>query len=487
MSIFNHRFFGKLIRWLLILLVISSVPGFASIFAYASMNQGVNVLQEDATVYMPLIASRGGSSGIRTVNATYFPTTPVLTRVMGIFWFGKISPTDNYADVRVGYDDSELVIDVQIIDKYLWYDLDPSVSDLLEWDAVSLFLSMEAEPGSAPGVESYQFIGQLNHWEPREDYQTAYRGNGTGWENSGIVFYTEKGWRGEGFNDNTKNVSGWSMTFSIPFESLGLSAPPHDDIWRLGVSIHDRDDQDNTPISDQIWPEAFRSSDPRTWGNLHFGFSTYSPPSNDYDAYTIVENGVDGAIVRDAHVGGAFLCGAGMERWTQWGNMNYESVDPTQINIQNQRDVADWTCFSKYFTTFPLDAVPEGSTIVSATLTMYHFGNSGIGLEPPPMRSWIQVFTIKDDWTDTSITWNNAPLAFENISMTRVEPIVDYTAWPGIPIEWNVSQAVDAAYQLGAPLRLALYSADSAQNSGKYFYSSDGSARPFLTIYWKNP
>jgi hypothetical protein len=45
------------------------------------------------------------------------------------------------------------------------------------------------------------------------------------------------------------------------------------------------------------------------------------------------------------------------------------------------------------------------------------------------------------------------------------------------------------AYQKGIPLRLALYSADGAMHSGKYFFSSNmddytQTSRPVLTVTW---
>jgi hypothetical protein len=194
-------------------------------------------------------------------------------------------------------------------------------------------------------------------------------------------------------------------------------------------------------------------------------------------------------VVRDAHVGGAFSCGDGLDVWTQWGNTNYEIAE--KINIQNQTLVGDWPCFSKYYITFPLDDIPNGKIIDSAVLTMYHFGNSGFGWVDEIPTSWIQVFTVAEDWEDSKITWNNAPIAFENIAMTQVEPLDEFPGWPGVPINWNVGHAVDSAYLANQPLRLALYSADSEMHSGKYFFSSDsnsdGSARPTLTVYWQNP
>jgi len=496
MSNYKFHVIGKLVVCLLILSLFLPVAdvGLADVVAF----QNLNTHQDDVSVFLPLVAAGGTSmepgSAFRTVNATYFNST-IVERAMGIFWFGKVTPTENYADVRVGYNATDLVIDVRIIDQQIWYDKEsPSIDDLTEWDAVTLLISTSTTPGGVLTTNEYKIVAQLSHWQDRVDYQAVYQGNNVYWTSSNLSFTSEAAgyWQQEGGpNDNQEEDFGWMVRLTIPFENLGYSTPPHDALWRLGMVLHDLDDAANTPIEDKIWPETLNPVQPETWGGLHFG-QVSSPQSVDPpDGITTIKNGIDGAVVTDAHVGGAFNCGDGIDHWTEWGNKNYENIDPTKINIQNQTLVGDWPCFSKYYITFPLDTVPAGNTIISAVLTMNHFGNSGIGWVPWIPSSWIQVFTVDDDWIDTSITWNNAPLAFENIGMTLVEPLDEYPGWPGIPIDWNVSRAVDAAYRSGLPLRLALYSADSEMHSGKYFFSSDSnsdnSARPVLTVYWSTP
>jgi hypothetical protein len=148
--------------------------------------------------------------------------------------------------------------------------------------------------------------------------------------------------------------------------------------------------------------------------------------------------------------------------------------------------VADWPCFAKYYVTFPLDSIPRSKTIVSATLTLHQFGNAG-GAQAQP--SWIQVLVASEDWGEDTITWNNAPLAAENIGGSWVNPITDWQGWPGVPRTWNITYAVARAYARGEPLRLILYSADSAYHSGKYFVSSDTGdwnieGRPRLDVQW---
>jgi hypothetical protein len=98
------------------------------------------------------------------------------------------------------------------------------------------------------------------------------------------------------------------------------------------------------------------------------------------------------------------------------------------------------------------------------------------------------MLTTDQDWDESTLNWNNGPLAKENVSAAWVDPVDEYTD-PPIPWEWDVSRAVAEAYALGTPLRLVLYEADSAYHSGKYFHSSDvgdwnAEGRPTLAITW---
>ena len=96
---------------------------------------------------------------------------------------------------------------------------------------------------------------------------------------------------------------------------------------------------------------------------------------------------------------------------------------------------------------------------------------------------------MAEDWADATLTWNNAPLALENVSQAWVAPRNS----PGdVAKTWDVTRAVAQAYTQGQPLRLAVYSADSAYHSGKYFISSDtgdwnAMSRPQLDVTWGNP
>jgi hypothetical protein len=379
-----------------------------------------------------------------------------------VFWFGKVDPTSNYADVRLWYYDEQLAIMVNMIDRLVWYDTTSSETDLTKWDAVSVYLDLAGNTGAAPSTNAYLIQSQLG-------FQASYRWIDNAWEPTSIPIEVETTWRGNSPNDNLDD-KGWQVTFTIPFESLGLNGPPPlGTKWGMGIMVHDRDDAGGTAIPDTVWPAAMNPISPDTWGELNFGLVNYMPPPVLPQGEITIRQGLNNAQVFDAHVGGHTTCGEGLDHWTQWGEANYAGYD--QINIQNQWDIADYPCFSKYYITFPLDALPSGKTIVSASLQMTLFGNAGGGVWGEAPDSYIEVFSIGEDWVEATLTWNSAPLALENLGGTLVHPR-DYDL-PDQAYYWDISRAVAEAYAAGEPLRLALYSADGERHTGKYFWSSD--------------
>lgn len=439
--------------------------------------------------YLPLIALGATSNtaqGVRQVNIPYFPQEVVFDET-AVFWFGRVTRSENYADVRVGYTPTELFVHVAILDRILWYDASAPIEDLTAWDAVSLLIDLNGNQGKAPTAQSFKFIGQLSWHESRANYQAVYQGDGSSWKKMNLPFSTEVGLRGSA--NDTDRDSGWRLTYHIPFTSLGLISPPvSQSVWGLAVAVHDRDDSSGTAIPDKLWPETMVSDQPRSWGRLVFGLPSTEASVLEPQGSLIIRQGLDGASVPDGEVGGATNCGSGMDKFTEWGNANYAGID--RINVQNQYDVSDSACFSKYYITFPLDRIPTGKDILSARLVIYQFGNAGGGQWGEAPGSWIQVFTVAEDWDEATLTWNNAPLAMENVSRAWVPWLADYPGAAGLPREWDVTRALSQAYASGVPLRLALYSADSARHSGKYFWSSDYSledSRPALIVSWADP
>jgi hypothetical protein len=438
------------------------------------------------SIYLPAVLKPENLATSRRVNVPYDTNIAIPRR--SIFWFGRVDPTNNYADVRLIYDDEKLYVTLHIFDRHTWFDTTPTANTLTEWDAVSLYLDLDGNIGNAPDNNSYHFVAQLNNPpQPRTNYQVAYRGNGSGWVQASVPFDTMAGWSGVAVNNNNGDDRGWVAEFEIPFSSVGLGARPSSGtIWGLSIVLHDRDNQNGSPaITPQLWPENANRSQPATWGQLHFGLPTYTP-SAVLQGSTTIQHGLNGATVTDAQVGGYFDCGEPFNPnfFDGWGDANhYNRPNRDQLNVQNQANLGDWPCFSKIYITFPLGQLPNGKEIIAAELTMNHFGNSN---PSEALRSFVHVLTAGEDWTEQTITWNNAPLALENMAVIEVQPLLTFPGWPGIPRVWDVSRAVADAYEANRPLRLILYSTDGAMHSGKYFYSSDADleGRPMLVITW---
>jgi hypothetical protein len=413
----------------------------------------------------------GGVRRVNVPNLTGVPFAPA------IFWLGQVGPSHNYADVRVWYYAPHLRIVMHIIDRRLWADPTPSAAELPQWDAVSIYLSLGGNSGTLPGPAAYRFeIGLSNN------YRTAARGDGSGWVAAPITVQSSTTYRGLFGPNSDGDAEGWVADFTIPFSSLGLAGPPAaGTVWGLGVGLHDRDDAGGLAREDTAWPEAMLPTSPGTWGQLAFGAPAFTQPIAVASGTITVRNGLSGATVLDGAVGGHTTCGNdGLNKWAAWGSANH--AGRTQMNVQNQWDVSDWPCFSKFYVTFPLPALPAGQALLGAALTLHLFGTAGGGAYGPPPDSYLEVLTVDRDWDEATLTWNNAPLALENISSTWVPPVPE-------AYDWDVSQAVAQAYSAGAPLRLVVYSIDGEQHSGKYFYTSDsndwgGQIRPALTIVY---
>ena len=126
------------------------------------------------------------STTARRVNPPY----DVPGEEAAIFWFGRVTPTENYADVRVGYREEYFHAHVAVFDRLLWYDTSPSPEDLTSWDSVTLYLNTAGNVGSAPAEGAFRFDAQLNWWGDRDGYQASYVGNGGGWLAATLPFTT---------------------------------------------------------------------------------------------------------------------------------------------------------------------------------------------------------------------------------------------------------------------------------------------------------
>jgi hypothetical protein len=242
-------------------------------------------------------------------------------RETAVFWFGKITETENYSDVRVGFNNSELYVHVAVFDNRIWYDTSPKAADLTNWDAVTLLLDTDGPLGSALDDRSYRFSSQVRWHESEDNYKSAYRGSPAGWNPETLAFSAETTWRGTAPNDTNKNDRGWTVTFRIPFSSLNHTNPPATGkVWGLAVIVHDRDVENGPVNPDKVWPSQQNPTRPGTWGRISFGLPTYNTPNASSSETVVIRQGLDGARVVDGEVGGGNNCGKDLDWWTEWGN-----------------------------------------------------------------------------------------------------------------------------------------------------------------------
>ncbi|HMN61127.1 MAG TPA: DNRLRE domain-containing protein [Anaerolinea sp.] len=446
------------------------------------------------TVFLPLVTNVNLDQYNVRVNTPYFSDDAAKHfSEAAVFWFGQVSPSTNYADIRFAYDNTKLWVYISTFDQYMWYPTNPTTSPLTSWDSATLQVNTGGNIGSTPSSKSYKFDAALSWYEDRPPYQVAYQWQNNQWVKANLPLNTIAGYDGF-FNDNSKGTRGWAITFEVPFSSLGLSSRPVDGtIWGVSMTMHDRDSAAGPPLADSSWPAGFQPTTPATWAQLRFGLPNYGAVSGTASGSTVIRRETqNSSAVPDAGLGGTTsnLCpGDNTYIWNSWGNDNFGKT--ADFNIQNQSKITDWPCYSKYYVTFPLSAVPANKVILSAKLVLHYWGSAGE--QGQATDSLIQVLTVGGDWAENTITWNNAPAPTENVaqSWVRVPSDFNYHQWPGLPQTWDVTTAASRAYITGQPLRLAMYEADTDYHSGKYFVSSDTgdwniAGRPRLEIQWGN-
>jgi hypothetical protein len=456
----------------------------------------------DTTIFLPLIINGITQPPVEPLDVPliHFPYKNVENFAsdafseMTVFWLGKVAINENYTDVRIGYNQSKLYVFLASFDRLLWYDASPAPDTIDEWDSVSLFI--QPSGGNQLVADgAYKLDAALAPLEAsRSLYQSVSVWNGSSWDGWTVPFTSSTQWRGDGLN-NSNDDQGWNIIYEIPFASVGLSSPPPQNTeWRFAITVNDRDYLDGKIIESKSWPDTFEDDSSNGWGKGYFGLLNSTSSSDTPEGIIIVREGLDNTIVPDVSPGGYSTCGDGLNFWTEWGEKVYQGDAVYTAVVQNQRDIADWPCFSKYFVKFPLDKIPFGKSILDAKLTMHLFGNSGEWGDPvfQPYRSLIQLSITDSNWNESTLNWNNAPKVKENISRTFVDPIEIFPGWPGVPYDWDLTYAIQQAYQNGdQEISLVLYSADGAYHSGKYFSTSEAEnwnaiARPTLTISYGN-
>lgn len=452
-------------------------------------------------VFTPSGSQRSAAAGgavPRRVNIPFFPAEVDVSQ-SAIFWFGEVEtgepiPGRNYIDVRIAYSLEGLCWRATVIDYYLWYKEEATASDnLTNFDALAIYLDTQRDRAASPQTDDYYFLVGEHGDGPAQDtpeYRRQGRGTGGGWNPSWNGAWSDYGgwqWSDGGPNKNEGNIDfGWVGGGVIPWATLGLSGPPPEGtVWGFGVLQYDQDQSAHSPVQQEKWPETFAPNQPSTWGELHFGLSMYTPPPAASSGSTVIRAATDqDNTVEDAWMGGGGWCNSGHEGHTE-ENHGYDE----NLFVGSEIQPTHFPCFNKSYLRFALDSLPPGKVILSATLTLHHWGGANVSANT---TSYVWLSSVTDPWDEMAIHWNNAPLAAENLSMTPIPPKTTPLVWPGDPYTWDVTRAVADAYAAGQPVSLAIYDSTTGRDSSKYLTGSeagdwDVEGRPRLDIVWGDP
>jgi hypothetical protein len=451
-----------------------------------------------------------------------------------IFWFGRVDVRNDHVQCRAGYGDALLMMHCAVFDREIYDEAaDTSVRD---WDALALYIDLDGDPEKT-AIDDRSLLIEAQAHRQGTDQSAIYRGQAGAWVDSGLAVGTsptetpdlislEKAYRGE----ERDQSRGWHINFYIPWSVLGYDGPPlaaGESLWNVALTAYDRDSLDGSLRGDpQAWPGGgFDELDPSQWGTWEFLDGRFlgweesgAAPGAGRPAYAIaytpepyasasettvtIRAGLDSDVIENASVGASEMLCSGDDDYNfgtgenSWGG----NLDRAFFHIQDQEDYADWPCFAKIYLKFPLAKLPDGKVVVSATLRMHHSMPTSGGDQG--YRSLVQAFHVGNflrdgvtPWTAANITWNEAPLAVENLSGFWGDRTgMSETGWDNLPEwTWDVSRAVARAAGDDA-VSFALYSADSEYHTGKMFVQSsdfpdwgDPGQRPTLEITFADP
>lgn len=198
-------------------------------------------------------------------------------------------------------------------------------------------------------------------------------------------------------------------------------------------------------------------------------------------------------LTADAPVGGGTTCGSDDDPlyFPTWGTRNTDDTTEMrpmgswyQANIgQFQWDVADWPCYSRYFARFNIPTIPNNAQIVSATVTMYQFGNPGYGSGNAGDSTGTTVYEVvstDSNWDEQNVAWDTAPKIFENTTRTSVPqlpmdclPTGGWYCDPPIPYTFDVTKLVKES--INGQVNFGLITSAGQYHSGKFFYTREAS------------
>jgi hypothetical protein len=298
-----------------------------------------------------------------------------------------------------------------------------------------------------------------------------------------VSYRTSPGWEWGQRCNGAGECRGWTAWRVIPWSELG-GLPQVGDEWPLGQAAF-----------------GYR------WGGvLRWGLPGYSGFGADV-SHNEGAHLLSLPLTADAPVGGNSNCGSDdwPDYFSTWGLRNIDSPGGGALPVplgtinqassgQNQTDAADWPCYNKYYARFALDALPPGAQVISATVEVRHFGNSGYtaGYTPDGAQDTVlQIYEVDEWWDELGITWDNAPQPRENTGRLTIVPI-DISCPSllrcSVPYFLDVTEIVRRAQAAGRSwASFATYTGSGDYHSGKYIWTREGADQAPVVRIWYLP
>ncbi|WP_342025722.1 DNRLRE domain-containing protein [Cytobacillus pseudoceanisediminis] len=129
---------------------------------------------------------------------------------------------------------------------------------------------------------------------------------------------------------------------------------------------------------------------------------------------------------------------------------------------------------------FDLSSIPLGSTVSGANLNLYHFSGNGDG------STGCVIHPINEDWSETSVTWNNQPSFDTTISTTTSIFTQQMNSYVPFDVKPMVEKWLDGT-KANHGLLLKSYEVDVVLNFKYYSRETSSANKPKLVITYNQP
>ncbi|MCE5186248.1 MAG: DNRLRE domain-containing protein [Planctomycetaceae bacterium] len=259
--------------------------------------------------------------------------------------------------------------------------------------------------------------------------------------------------KGYKFNDLNGNgvwdgaepaLAGWDIYLDTNNDSVHQSTEPNVVTDPNGMYMFENYASPATYRVREIIKDGWTQTLPGASGNYQYLLNT--EPNHVYGPYNFGNKVGSGTTVRLSAIEDTYA------RSNQ-PDTNFGSSDGITAGMES---TTEYQAFIK----FDLSSIPQGQVITSAKLLL----DGSFVTIPAPL---LAAFRIPDNWTESTLTWNNKPAAYDTNPIDQKTAVIDITSWA-------VTLDVDKDYATQTPYSVLITkAASSPSNTRAVFWSKD--------------